>query len=401
MREQIATEPVSAESGRLTPEIAAQLYGPSLRTSVSRMEDFAACSFKFFVHSGLRAEERQRFELDVRERGSFQHEALALFHRQLRAENKNWRDITPAEARRRVKDCVNQLLPQFHDGLMAANAQSRFAARAVAESLQDFVAATVEWMASYEFDPQESELGFGAGDRKLPAWELDLGSGRRLILRGKIDRVDLRRDREDDQALAVVIDYKSSALKLEDILMANGLQLQLAAYLGVLRRLGDPRELFGVSRLVPVGVFYVNLRGQSESGKTRTAVLQTREAFRQKRYQHLGRFDAAALRVLDSRGTNDGAQFKFKLKKDGAPHGSNTDMLRTEDFRQLLDRVEAELARMGREIYDGVIAVNPYQKGDKVACDKCDYKTICRFDPWTQPYRVLRAARQESAEAEQ
>jgi ATP-dependent helicase/nuclease subunit B len=401
MREQIASVPVSAEAGGLAPEITAQLYGPALRASVSRLEEFAACSFKFFVHSGLRAEERQRFELDVRERGSFQHEALALFHRQLRDENKNWRDITPAEARRRVKECVNQLLPQFHEGLLAAGAQSRFAARVLAESLQDFVAATVEWMAHYQFDPSQSELGFGAGDAKLPAWDLDLGSGRRLIFRGKIDRVDLCRGGGNDQALAVVIDYKSGALKLEDVLMANGLQLQLLAYLGVLRHLADARELFGVGRLVPAGVFYVNLRGQSENGKTRTTVLQTREEFGQKRYQHLGRFDGAALRFLDSSDAKEGAQFKFKLRKDGAPSGSNTDLLPTGEFGQLLDHVESELVRMGREIYGGVIALNPYQKGDKVACDNCDYKSICRFDPWTQPYRVLRAARQEGAETEQ
>jgi ATP-dependent helicase/nuclease subunit B len=336
--------------------------------------------------------------LDVRERGSFQHEALALFHRQLRDENKHWRDITPAEARRRIKECVNQLLPQFREGLLAATAQSRFAARAVAESLQEFVAATVEWMAHYQFDPHESELGFGAGDEKLPALDLDLGSGHRLIFRGKIDRVDLCRGGGNDEAFAVVIDYKSGALKLEDVLMANGLQLQLAAYLSMLRHLADARELFGVRRLVPAGVFYVNLRGQSESGKTRTAVLQSREQFRQKRYQHLGRFDGAALRFLDNRGASEGAQFKFKLKKDGSPYGNNTDMLKTGDFRKLLDHVEAELVRMGREIYDGVISLNPYQKGPTVACDNCDYKSICRFDPWTQPYRVLKAAREELTE---
>ncbi|HUD47551.1 MAG TPA: PD-(D/E)XK nuclease family protein [Candidatus Baltobacteraceae bacterium] len=401
LRERIATAPASAQDERLAPEITAQLYGPALQTSVSRLEEFAACSFKFFVHSGLRAEERKRFELDARERGSFQHEALAIFHRQLRDQNKNWRDITPAEARQRIKDCVSQLLPQFHEGLLAASGKSRFAARVVGETLQDFVAATVEWMAHYQFDPRESELGFGFDDGKLPAWNLDLGQGRRLILRGKIDRVDLRREGGDEEALAVVIDYKSGALKLEDILMENGLQLQLAAYLALLRRLDDARKHFGVGRIVPAGVFYVNLRGQTESGKNRTSVLETREQFRQKRHQHLGRFDGAALPFLDSRGASEGAQFKFRLKKDGAPHGSNTDLLRTEDFRRLLDHVEAELVRMGREIYDGVIAPNPYQKGDKVACDNCDYKSICRFDPWTQPYRVLRAARREAVEAEE
>jgi ATP-dependent helicase/nuclease subunit B len=392
-REQAASSANPSPSERLNPEIARKLYGTELRTSVSRMEEFAACSFKFFLHSGLRAEERKRFELDVRERGNFQHEALARFHNQLRDENKNWRDITPNEARRRIKDCVNELLPHFKNGLMAASAQSQFAARAVAETLQDFVAATVEWMAHYQFNPRESELGFGEHDTKLPSWKLDLGSGLRLILRGKIDRVDLCRDGENDEALAVVVDYKSSARKLENILIDNGLQLQLAAYLGALRRFNGGRDVFGVSRLLPAGVFYVNLRGQSEIGASRTDVLKSREEFRKTRYQHLGRFDFAALRFLDSSNASQGAQFKYRLKKDGLPYAGDSDLLTTDDFEKLLNHVESELARMGREIYGGALAANPYQKGRKVACDECDYKSICRFDPWSQPYRVLKRTR--------
>ena len=93
LREQMTSFACVAEPRPLEPEQAARLYGPALRTSISRLEEFAACSFKFFVHSGLRAEERQRFELDVRERGSFQHEVLARFHQDLQQENKKWRDI--------------------------------------------------------------------------------------------------------------------------------------------------------------------------------------------------------------------------------------------------------------------------------------------------------------------
>jgi ATP-dependent helicase/nuclease subunit B len=130
LREQMASFASVTEPRRLEPEQAAQLYGTALRTSVSRLEEFAACSFKFFVRSGLRAEERERFELDVRERGSFQHEALA-----------------------------------------------------------------------------------------------------------------------------VVVDYKSSARKLDKIMMAHGLHLQLPAYLSVLRHLGDARKIFGVGRLAPAGGF--------------------------------------------------------------------------------------------------------------------------------------------------
>jgi ATP-dependent helicase/nuclease subunit B len=389
LREQISM-PSATGPERLAPDLAAQLYGPALRTSVSRLEDFAACSFKFFIHSGLRVEERQHFELDARERGSFQHEVLAFFHERLRQEEKKWRDLSPEDARRRVREAVDELTPRFREGLLAAHAQSRFAARAVANSLQDFAAATVAWMEHYQFDPWEVELGFGDGDRaKLPAWQLDLGPGRRLVLRGFIDRIDLYRRGSSDEALAVVIDYKSSARKLDKMLIAHGLQLQLAAYLGVLRRLPETQTAFGVARLVPAGVFYVNLRGHSERGETRTEVLATREQFQRRRYQHSGRFDASFLPWLDSSPAKASAQFNFKLNANGEADARRADLMSSVDFRKLLDHVEAELIRMGREIYDGALHPNPFQKGSEHACDRCDYHGICRFDPWTDSYRLL------------
>src|SRR4029077_14298390 len=127
----------------LSPELAARLYGPALRTSVSRMEQFAACPFEFFVHSGLRAEERQRFELDAREQGNFQHEVLAYFHEQLRLENLRWRDLTPAAARERIARIVKRLMASYRDGMLEASEQTRFMAGTLTESLQDFVETLV------------------------------------------------------------------------------------------------------------------------------------------------------------------------------------------------------------------------------------------------------------------
>ena len=138
-----------------------------LQTSVSRLEEFAQCPFRFFVHSGLRAEERKVFELDARERGSFQHEVLKMFHEQLTAEGKRWRDLTPAEARERVGKIAAGLAPDYRDGLLRADDQRRFTARVLAESLQDFVETLVTWMrGQYEFDPAVAELEFGVGCRR-------------------------------------------------------------------------------------------------------------------------------------------------------------------------------------------------------------------------------------------
>jgi ATP-dependent helicase/nuclease subunit B len=381
-------EPDSTES--LSPALAEKLFGPTLHSSVSRLEEFAACPFRFFVHSGLRAEERKVFELDAREQGSFQHEILKMFHEQLSGESKRWRDIAPPDARERVGKIAAVLALNYRDGLLHTGEQSRFTARVLAESLQDFVETLVTWMrGQYEFDPAMAELEFGFGAGGAPAWEIDLGAGHRLALRGRIDRIDLCRE-TGDRALCVVMDYKSGQRKLDKILVEHGVQLQLLAYLAAVRHWPDPHALFGVQQLIPTGVFYVNLRGQYESGSTRDEALADAAGARKRAYRHTGRFDASALSRLDR--TNAADQFNYKLNKDGGVRSNSVEALPRAEFEALLDHVGAQLKEMGRAIFSGAAQVDPYRKSRETPCEFCDYRAVCRIDPWTHRYRVLRAA---------
>ena len=154
----------------------------------------------------------------------------------------------------------------------------------------------VAWMhGQYEFDPAAVELGFGGKEDRMPAWEIALGDGHQLALQGRIDRVDLWRDPDSDDALAVVLDYKSSRKKLDKVLIENGVQLQLLGYLAALRRWPDPQEFFQAARLIPAGVFYLNLRGEYKGGGSRAEILADAGESRRKAYRHTGRFDADAL----------------------------------------------------------------------------------------------------------
>jgi ATP-dependent helicase/nuclease subunit B len=385
----------------LSSEMAEKLYGATLHTSVSRLEQFAACPFRFFVHSGLRAEERKLFELDAREQGSFQHDALALFHDELHRENKRWRDLTPAEARERIGRIAQALLVTYRDGLLEASAETRFTARVLTESLQDFVETLVAWMrGQYQFDPAAVELAFGE-EGGAPAWEVDLGNGQGLSLHGRIDRVDLCRDDESGAAYCVVIDYKSSEKKLDAVLIENGLQLQLLAYLNALRHWPASGATFGAARLVPAGVFYVNLRGKYGRDASRLEVLAGVDAARKLAYQHRGRFDGRMLRKLDGRpGISQGDQFNFRLTNTGAIHASSRDAVDAGKFAALLDMVESNLVQMGRDIFSGMVRIDPYRKGAVVACDQCSFHAICRIDPWTHRYRVLKTRREDDSTGE-
>jgi len=384
-------EPDPAEN--LSPALAERLFGPVLQTSVSRLEEFAQCPFKYFVRSGLRAGERKLFELDARERGSFQHEVLKKFHDELAKENKRWRDLTPPEARERIRVIVAGIGENFRGGLMRDTAQTRFETRAMTESLEDFIAVIVSWMrGQYEFDPAAAELDFGGKDSRAGAWKMDLADGHKLALQGRIDRVDLWREPGGDVTLAVVMDYKSGGKKPDALLIEHGVQLQLLAYLNALRHWENSHKMFGVEKLVPAGVFYVNLRGQFESGRTRDEVLGEAGAGKSP-YRHSGRFDAGALDKLDRRHARD--QFNYRMTDAGKLYANSVEALPRAEFEKLLDRVEVQLREFGNAIYSGEASVNPYRKGSQAPCEFCDYAPACRIDPWTHPWRVLRAAKED------
>lgn len=316
---------------------------------------------------------------------------LARFHEELHREGKKWRDVEPAEARERVGRIASEWISEFREGLLKTSDEAEFTARILIRSLQDFVEVVVDWMREqYEFDPVQVEIPFG-NDEGSPAWEMALGNGHRLAVRGRIDRVDLFREAGAKEALCVVVDYKSSQKKLEGVLIENGLQLQLLTYLAVLRNWLEPKELFKAARLIPAGVFYVNLQGNYKSAPNRRSALEDVKEARKMAYQHTGRFDASVLQKLDSRiGIEAGDMFNFRLTKNGKVNASCREPMSADDFEALLISVEANLKSMGEQIFSGQVEINPYRKGAVTACDQCEYQGICRIDAWTHPFRILK-----------
>lgn len=377
----------------LTRETAAKLYGTVLKSSVSRIEEFGVCPFRFFVTSGLRVEERRLFEVDARERGGFQHEILARYHNEVTAMGRRWRDVTPQEARDWIGRIGLALAAEFRDGLFRADDRSKFEALSQTRTLQDFIEVITGWMKQYEFDPMAVELGFGQEGDSLPPWRIEVEGGRVLEFRGKIDRVDLWKDPESGRGICVVMDYKARKKAVDPVLQSHGIQVQLPAYLNVLKSLPEVALRFGVTEIEPAGMFYVNLRGayEGQKGRTRTEILAEVESARRKAYRHFGRFNREVVSLLDRRGEKKGDQFRYEKLKDERWHALSTDPMPADEFARMIGSVEAQLGETAAQIFDGVAEVDPYRKGSTVGCNICGYASVCRIDPATHVYRTLRA----------
>ncbi len=134
--------------------------------------------------------------------------------------------------------------------------------------------------------------------------------------------------------------------------------------------------------------------GSTQHGAHSVEVLTEAGQNTRKAYQHTGRFDAGYLKQLDSRaGATAGDQFNYRLTTKGVMDKRSKEVLEPAEFESLINSVEATLTRLGQEIFAGVAKVDPYQKGNKRACDYCEYAGICRIDPWTHQYRVLKDER--------
>ncbi len=380
----------------VSPQWIEAIHGRELKSSVSRLEEFAACPFKFFVASTLGVKEREKFEVDARQLGSFQHELLSRFHGDLKKEGKRWRDLAPADVAGRIRDIGKALTETYAGGRFAATASSRFTAQVLIASTVRMMETLIGWMQQYEFDPSAVEVGFGLPGSELPAWTLELDAEHRLALRGRIDRVDIC-VAADGSKLAVVIDYKSSPHKLDAVKLHHRLQLQLPAYLAALEQLPGAAAHFSAAQIVPAGIFYVNLRGTFGKTVKRSEMLEPVEQAKERHggYQHRGLFDDAQRHKLDNRGENKGDQFKYEFTSKGLPwKGRAQDGVSSAQFRIQLEQVREHLVALGRAIFSGTAEVSPYRLGSgsnsKTACDWCEFRGVCRFDPWVDQYRLLK-----------
>jgi ATP-dependent helicase/nuclease subunit B len=366
---------------------------------VSGLETFAACPFQFFAARGLKAEERDEFAVDNRRAGEFQHAVLQGFHRRLLDSRRRWRELTPDEAARWVREIGQQELRENQHGLFAADAARTFLATALLGNLEQLVAQLTRWASAYAFEPAAIEVGFGLGPDTWPAWRLELEHSGAVSLRGRVDRVDLCR-LPDGRMLVGILDYKSGGKEFKALKFAHGLELQMPAYLNAIIHSEAAHRAFAAEQLVPAGVFYVGLRPRPESGKNRTEAEESAAETATASFQHRGRFDAAFVNQFAEQDQATG-QFKFRFTNAGEPYKTGSDAVRHAEFEAMLASTTQQVRELARRILSGEAAVSPYKLGSEIACERCAFCAVCRFDPWVQSYRVLKPRAKHASDEEE
>jgi ATP-dependent helicase/nuclease subunit B len=350
-----------------------KLYGSSIYSSISRFEKFASCPFAYYVQYGLKAKERQMFEVSAPDMGSFLHKVIERFSDLLQTQGISWRSLEKDWCLQTVAQLVEELLTELPGN--ALNSSKRY--QYIAERLKKVAGRSVWVIAQHigrsKFEPLGHELGFGADD-KLPPIIIELSSGEKIILNGRIDRIDTMKTGEGTYVR--IIDYKSGSKKFKLSDVYHGLQIQLITYLDALWEKGAG-DIEGP--IIPAGMLYFKLDDPMLRGNRETDTEKIeKEIMKQLKMKGLILSNVELVKNMDDQIDGDSDIIPARINKDQTLGRSSAASI--EQFEQLRRHVKSLLTKLGEEIIDGSIGITPYKKNKAIPCSYCNYMSVCQFD---------------------
>ena len=362
------------ESG-LSRIVARALYGQQLENSVSRLETYAACACRHFLQYGLSLQEREEFGFEASDMGTVYHAVLENFAGKLAESNLTWWDFTEDFAAKAVKESVEAYAATYGETVLYSSARNEYAITRMSRILTRTVLTLQKHLKQGSFQPDDYELSFRFAE-DLDSIHVDLSEDEKMHLQGRIDRIDVAEDAE--HVYVKVIDYKSGNRKFDLAALYYGLQLQLVVYMNAAMEMESRKH--PDKEIVPAALLYYHIDDPTIETPVELTDEQINEQILAKlRMNGVVNSDPEVVERLDRYMQDKSVVIPVEKKKDGS-FSARSGVLSREEMQMISSYVDAKIRSIGREILDGKIAANPYEKGNEEACTYCAYKKVCGFD---------------------
>ena len=362
------------ESG-LSRIVARALYGQQLENSVSRLETYAACACRHFLQYGLSLQEREEFGFEASDMGTVYHAILENFAGKLAESNLTWWDFTENFAAKAVKESVEAYAATYGETVLYSSARNEYAITRMSRILTRTVLTLQKHLKQGSFQPDDYELSFRFAE-DLDSIHVDLSEDEKMHLQGRIDRIDVSEDAE--HVYVKVIDYKSGNRKFDLAALYYGLQLQLVVYMNAAMEMESRKH--PDKEIVPAALLYYHIDDPTIETPVELTDEQINEQILAKlRMNGVVNSDPEVVERLDRYMQDKSVVIPVEKKKDGS-FSARSGVLSREEMQLISSYVDAKIRSIGREILDGKIAANPYEKGNEEACTYCAYKKVCGFD---------------------
>lgn len=346
-----------------------KLYGNTLNTSISRLENYRRCPFSFHLTYGLKLKEKDELKIEAVDTGSFMHEVIDGFFRILDEENLNLKEIDLDKIKEIVERIVTEMLLSSRYYIFSSSAKFKLQTRRLKKVVTQALEYIVYSLKYSDFSVLGHEIEFGnKSDYKPIKLEIE---NKKIEIVGKIDRVDTAK--LSDTQYVRIIDYKSSMKDLDMNQVMSGLQIQLITYLDAISE---------QTNFEPSGILYLGLIDNIVKSDKDLSLEEIENRIR-KNFKMKGLIlaDVSVVKMMDNK-LQTGASdiIPAYITKDGEISDRKSSTIKKDDFQNLTQKVKKIIKEISLEILNGKIDIKPYNYKKKTGCDYCKYKTICSFN---------------------
>lgn len=373
-----------------------KLYGVPLKISVSRLEKYAQCPFAYYVQYGLKAEDRKIYEFSMPDLGTFVHEVLDSFSSTLDKEAMSFKDIDEDFAQRAISQIVDEKVKEKTGYILNSSPRYKYMANRLKRIITKSVNVISQQAKRSSFDIAGHEMSFNTkGD--YPPIKIELPSGDKIELIGRIDRVDELKT--EDGVYIRVIDYKSGnkAFKLSDVYY--GLQLQLLVYLDAIL---TNKEKYIKKGVIPGAILYFKIDDpivKVDENEDKEDIEKT--ILKELKMKGLLLKDAKIIKAMDNTITDTKEGYSLiipaRVTEQKGIVDSQTSAATLEEFELLRKYARNIVIKLCEDMLGGNISISPYKKDKSTPCEYCSFKSICQFDPSIKEnkYKFLREKKKE------
>ena len=361
----------SIETEKIDKDVVEKLYGDTLKTSVSKLEQYQSCPFSYYLKYGLNLSEREEFKIQAIDTGSFMHDVIDSFFDKLEERNIKAKEIEKEEQDEIVDEIIEEKLNLKRNYIFTSIPKYKVLANRLKKVIKKSIEYIVDSLKCSDFEVMGHEMEFKDG-KEFPAIKMTLENGKQVEITGKIDRIDIAKT--PDGNYIRIIDYKSSTKDINLNEVVAGLQLQLLTYLDAVCEIED---------VMPAGVLYFNLIDPSikASSKIDEEKLQD-EIRKQFKMKGLILADVDIVKKMDKKLEKGNSNvIPAYIDKDGNLANKSSTITRSQ-FENLQKYTNKIIKQISNAILSGNINVKPYYKikQGKTPCEYCKYRSICNFN---------------------
>ena len=360
--------------------------GKTLKCSATNMEKYKTCAFSYYVRYVLKGKESKEYIIDSSDTGTFLHNVLYGFIKELEKDNTEFSEIDDIYIEKKVDKLVNNAVKTVGKGVFTEDTRKNFLIRKLKSISKKTINLLKIHFTKGNFKPWGVETTFGDYNSDIEGISITLSDNRKVVLKGIIDRVD-KLDNSDGEYIRIV-DYKSSNKKVDFYEIFYGINIQLAVYLMTV--LNSNRNF------KPGGMLYLSLKEPLISIDTPLDAEGVGVKIKKQLVMDgvfLNNPDIISQMDSDLIEKNKSEIINIKVDTKGMLNGKNT--LTALEFKKMLDKVFMNLKESAENIFNGEFNINPVSWSDKKSCTYCPYGAICMFDEKNCGYTEIEKRKKE------